>query len=418
LSTLYIRLPSKAAADSAPHWIALPCPFALAAQGGAIEREGTAPLSELAEAIAKARRVVLLLAASDVSLLRVKVPPLSAAKLKAALPNLVEDRLMSDPSECIVVAGEQSDGLRTVAVVNRAWLEILSRTVTAYGARSMAAVPAQLCLPHQQDGVSAAVTEQESGIDLTLRMSPHDGIGLPIMPESTASAAYDVLQTLGTLVPDAPVTLYVPQASVPVYRHALGANQALESRVTLWADNWPHWIAGAGKAAPDLMGGLGAGAGPQVNWRRWRWPLALAATTLTLNAAALNVDWWRMKREANGLRNGMLQTYKSAFPKDSVIVDPMAQMKQKIAAAQSDAGQLAPDDFMALAANFGDAWAIAAQTGKIPDIASLEYRERGLLVRLKPDGEAPLEQIKSVLAERNLSLTQQAGGIWQIRSSK
>ena len=86
-------------------------------------RQGTAPLSELSDTVAKAQRVVLLLAASDVTVLRLQVPPLSSARLKAALPNLVEDRLLTDPSDCVVVAGGLSGGLRTIAVVQRAWLD-------------------------------------------------------------------------------------------------------------------------------------------------------------------------------------------------------------------------------------------------------------------------------------------------------
>ena len=63
MSILYIRLPSKAAADDASSWSVLPCPFALVAQGDAIEREGIAPLSDLSALMAKAQRLVLLLAA-------------------------------------------------------------------------------------------------------------------------------------------------------------------------------------------------------------------------------------------------------------------------------------------------------------------------------------------------------------------
>ena len=127
MSTLYIRLPSKAAAEASEHWTALPCPFALTSSTNAIEREGVAPLSDMASAVATAQRVVLIVAASDVTLLRVKTPPLSAAKLKLALPNLVEDQLMVDPDECVVVPGNFIDGLRTAAVMQRGWLEILSK---------------------------------------------------------------------------------------------------------------------------------------------------------------------------------------------------------------------------------------------------------------------------------------------------
>jgi general secretion pathway protein L len=57
-----------------------------------------------------------------------------------------------------------------------------------------------------------------------------------------------------------------------------------------------------------------------------------------------------------------------------------------------------------------------------PGIAALEYRDRSLFVRLKPDGKAPTEQMKTALAGRALSLelaqSQSAAVVWQIRSAK
>lgn len=426
MSTLYIRLPSNAAADIAPRWLDLACPFAVVANGGAIEREGTAPLADLSELTSKANRTVLLLAASDVSLLRVAVPPMSAARLKAALPNLVEDQLITDPADCVVVAGGLAEGLRTVAVVQRTWLETLVSTFIGFGARHLAALPAQLCLPHHAGSVSAAITGQETNIDLTLRLSEQDGIGLPIMPEQPESAVYEVLQALHTMVPESPITLYVPQSAVPIYQQALAAAEAPDERIGVFADNWSRWIAGAGRTSLDLITGLSASSGPQLNWRPWRWPLILAGAVLFVNIVALNLEWWRMKNEANSLRAAMTQIYKTTYPKEPVIIDPIAQMRQKIAAAKRDSGQAASDDFTALAAAFGAAWSNVMQaqpTSKTPPgIAALEYRERSLFVRLKPDAQAPTEQMKSALASRNLSLnlapSQSAAVVWQIRSVK
>jgi general secretion pathway protein L len=420
-------LPSKAAADSAPRWIALSCPFALVANGGAIEREGAAPLADLSDAVAKAQRTVLLLAASDVSVLRVQVPPMSAARLKAALPNLVEDQLITDPADCVVVAGGLSEGLRTVAVVQRAWLETLAQTFIGFGARHLAALPAQLCLPYQAGSVAAAITEQQADIDVTLRLSEQDGIGLPIMPEHPASAAGDVIEALSAVVPDSPITLYVPQSAVRAYQEAVGAAGASEERINVFADNWSRWIAGASGASLDLLTGLGASAGPQMNWRPWRWTLALAGAVLLVNIVGLNIEWWRMRSEANSLRATMTQIYKSAYPKDPVIIDPIAQMRQKVAAAKRDSGQAAPDDFTALAAAFGEAWRSVVQSQSArktaaPAIAAIEYRERSLLVRLKSEGQAPTEQMKTALAGRNLSLVltpaQSGAVVWQIRSAQ
>lgn len=422
MSILYIRLPSKAAADVASPWTVLPCPFALVSQGDAIEREGIAPLTDLSGLMVKAQRVILLLGASDVSLLRIKVPPMSAARLKAALPNLVEDQIITDPAECVIVAGGAIDGMRTVAVVQRAWLENIAAAFVGLGARSIVALPSQLCLPYQDGGVSAAINVQQADIDVTLRMSEHEGIGLPIMPERPETAAGEVVEALNAVVPQGPITLYVAQADVRSFQEA--ADSLPEQRISVFADSWSRWVAGARSLPLDLMAGLGAAGGPQLNWGKWRAPLALAAAVLLINVIGLNIDWWSLKSEANAARATMIRTYKSAFPNETVTAFPVEQMRQKVSAAKRSSGQAAPDDFTALAAAFGEAWAAAGRGRKPGDsgIAGLEYRERSLFVRLKTEGEPPTEQVSRALAERGLSLVaapSQAGAVvWQIRSGK
>ncbi len=428
MSTLYIRLASKAVADSADHWPALPCPFALVSHGSTIEHQGTAPLSDLSGTIAKSQRVVLLLAASDVTVLRLQVPPLSSARLKTALPNLVEDQLITDPSDCVVVAGGLSEGLRTIAVVQRAWLDMLVKTLIAFGARHIAALPAQLCLPGQTGSVTAAIDDrdeagQNAEIDMTLRLSEQDGIGLAIAHEKDESAAHVAIRALCAVVPEVPITLYVPQSLVRAYQEAVNTAAELGKRISVSADNWSRWIAGANGMTLDLMAGLGIATGPKLDWRPWRWPLALAAAVLVVNAAALNIDWWHLKRESDSLRANMVQIYKSAYPQESVIIDPLAQMQQKIAIAKHNSGLPAPDDFTAIVEAFGEAWSgTVAKAGKTTEIAALDYHEHSLYVRLKPGGESPTQQMKAALAKYQLALElapEQSGAVvWQIRSAK
>jgi general secretion pathway protein L len=332
--------------------------------------------------------------------------------------------------------------MRTVAVVQRAWLDILAKTLIAFGARHIAAFPSQLCLPFQsgQTGQSdqpasviAAITDRNdgdknAGIDMTLRLSEQDGIGLAISPEQDESAAREAIRTICAVVPEAPITLYVPQSLVRDYQEAVNEtvaqnNVAQGKRIGVFADNWSRWIAGASVTTLDLMAGLGMGTGPRLDWRPWRWPLALAAAVLLINAVALNIDWWRMKGETSSLRVAMVQIYKSAYPKESVIIDPIAQMQQKIAAAKRDSGLAAPDDFTAITASFGEAWASAVKAaGKSTAIAAIEYHDHSLFVRLKQGGEAPTQQMKAALVKRDLALDlapEQSGAvIWQIRSAK
>jgi len=207
------------------------------------------------------------------------------------------------------------------------------------------------------------------------------------------------------------------------YQVAINDTVSLSKRINVSADNWSRWIAGANGLTLDLMAGLGIGAGPKLDWRPWRWPLALAATVLVINAAALNIEWWRLKNETTALRADMIRIYKSAYPKESVIIDPLAQMQQKLAIAKHNSGLPAPDDFTAIVSAFGEAWASAvAAAGKATEIAALDYREHSLFVRLKPGGESPTEQMKAALAKYQLALElapEQSGAvIWQIRSVK
>ena len=360
--------------------------------------------------------------ARDAALLREKVPPTPAERLRAALPNLVEDHLIGDPADQVVVAGRETEGLRTVAVVQRDWLEPLVRNLRAAGARQLAALPSQLCLPSSPDAVAAAVATHEGDIDLTVRLSPYDGIGLPILPEQPGEAAREVFEAIGAVAPQGPVVLYVPASELPAYQAAAEDVLAHDGRIEPRIDSWQHWIAGARDNPLDLVAGLGTAGGPKLEWRRWRWPLALAALLLAVNVAALNYDWWRLDGEADTLRAAMTRIYRAAFPKDTLIVDPLAQMRQKVAGAKRASGEAAPDDFLVLAARFGEAWNAASQGGA-PPVAGLEYKDRTLLVRVKSGSPSPgAEQLEPALASRGLALSPgpaQAGAtVWQIRSAK
>ena len=301
-------------------------------------------------------------------------------------------------------------------------------TFSALGARDIAALPAQSCLsyptgPSAQPGiVTAAIYQRDSCIDLTLRLSEQGGIGLAIDGESDGAAAYGVIQTLCTIVPAAPITLYVAQSALSTYQEVVNGTLAWNERISISADNWTRWIAGARGATLDLLEGRGTNTGPRLDWRAWRWPLVLAAAVLLINVSALNIEWWRMKSEANTLRSAMTRIYRSAYPNESVIIDPLAQMQQKISIAKRYSGLAAADDFTAMTAPFGEAWAgVTATLPAPPSIAALEYRDRSLSVRLR-GREAPTQQMKAALAERDLSLElapEQSGTVvWKIRGAK
>ena len=400
MTTLYIRLPARADGESALSR------FALVADSGAIDQQGEGALRGLGDIIAAARRVVLLLAAADVTMLHVKAPPLSGARLKAALPGLVEEQVLGDPADCVLTAApaQSADGLRSVAVVQRAYLEPLVRAVLALGARAVAALPAQLCLPLHPGQVSAAIGHSE----ITLRDGLYHGLGLAM------AAAPDVaLQTVRALAGDAPLTVFVPADELGQYQ-ALA--QEAGPTVALEADQWPHWIAGSKTTTLDLVPGLGSAGARAADWKRWKWPLRLALLALVVNLAGLNIQWLRMKREADAIRQSNLQTFRGAYPKETVIQDPVAQMRMNNARARAASGEVGPEEFTWLAAAFGEA---ARALPRPLGLASLDYREHALTVKVKPESADPgaLDMVRKALAVRNLSLTETAPATWQIRST-
>lgn len=413
MSTLLLRLPAHAITETTVGLKSdlLPCAYTLRSRRDVIEREGYATLSELAALISRAKHVVLLLAAADVTLLRMAVPPLSAAKLRTALPNLIEDRLLGDVSECVVVCSAMTGGLRSVAVVRREWLAQLVQTVRGLGAQHISAVPEQLCLALHDDQVSAAISEYENGIALALRLSEHEGLGI------VQNTPDEILHALRSLVPSQDISLIVPPAALQRYQAAL----AQDGRIKVSADNGSHWQLPI--PALDLAAGSGAQPHQQLDWQPWRWPLALAALLLLVHTSALNFDWLRMNREAADLRANMKHIYLAAYPKETVILDPLLQMRQKIAANRHDAGLASADDFTTLAAEFGQAWtSVMASSNVNPGanaaIASIGYREHSLLIQLK--SAVPTAAMKSALAERKLSLepVPESELTWQIRSTR
>lgn len=381
------------------------CRFALVTDGGAIDQHGEGSLRNLGDLVGTSRRVVLLLAAADVSLLSVQAPPLSGARLKAALPGLVEEHILGDPAGAVLVAApEQPDGTRPIAVVDRDWLQAIVKSLLAQGARAVSAVPAQLCLPLQPGSVAAAI----SGVELILRQSLFQGFGLAL--DATPAV---VLQTARTYGGDAPLVLYVP----PIQ---LGEYQALAQEagpgITLEADDWTHWIAGSRTTALDLVSGLGAAGTPTRDWRRWRWPIALAALAIAVNLIGLNVDWLRLRREANTVRQSMTQTYRNVYPNETAILDPVLQMRQHIARARANTGDVAPDEFTYLASAFGEA---TRSLGRQIGITSIEYRERALTVKVKPEtvDAGLIGQLRTSLATRRLTLEETTPGNWVVRST-
>jgi general secretion pathway protein L len=407
LTTLYIRYPARAAA--ADNGVPSSCQFALVGDGGNVMQQGAGALGNLGELVSGARRVVLLLAAADVSLLKITVPPLSGARLKAALPNLVEEQVLGDPADCVLALAPPAgdSGERVVAVANRAWLEVLVKALVAQGAHGVSALPVQLSLPLAPGSVSAAIGLDDAGLELTLRSAPNEGLGLTL-----PNAAEPALHTLRALAGDAPVTLYV----APAQRAEYAAAAAQVPGITLEEDNWTHRIAAAKAVQLDLAAGLGAASGAAARaWARWKWPLRIAIAAIVVNIVGLNWEWLRLRREADTVRQNMVQVFRSAYPNQPVTGDPAAQMRRNIAVARASGGGGTADEFTNMSAALGEALALLPNREVV---AGIDYKDRSMTVKFKPNSidASALAQVQAALQQRKLVASESGPGVWLVKA--
>jgi len=393
--------------------------YALCSKEGKILREGRATLAELAKDIFKSK-IVLLVAASDVTLLEIAIPAIPEAKLKVALPNLVEDQLMSDSADCALLliskqASSDAGNKRVVAVAQRSWLQQLSTSLYAFGASYVKAIPAQLCLPYKSGHCSVLMEEfgQEGlGVHYSFRFAIDRGVGVLLESEQSAEKR---LSTILQLAPPGPILLQLPNELIGAYKAAIDGNPIWADQIIIQESNWLSTIDAIKEAGLNLMGAVNSAQHSRIQWRMWRWPLILAFLTLLVNIIGLNGEYWGMKREAQAMKLGMTQMYKVSFPNDTVVSFPLEQMKKNLEIAQRNAGQPASYDFTVLLSEFGSAWS-TIDSAKLPKIVSIEYKDYALVVQVK--GDMPQEELKKALLVKNLSLKKNNAEVWQVKEAE
>ncbi|NBW92114.1 MAG: hypothetical protein EBR53_06620, partial [Actinobacteria bacterium] len=163
----------------------------------------------------------------------------------------------------------------------------------------------------------------------------------------------------------------------------------------------------ASDVEPDLMSGVSGPESTGIEWQHWRWPLRLTLLLMVVNITALQIDSWRLQKEAAGVKEIMMDIYRRSFPNEAPVLDPLAEMQHKIAASRQHAGETAPSDFLALIAAFGDAWtSLQTQTGTgAQAIAAIVYRDQMLEIRFKPAIKLSIDAAQPVLAANALLLS-------------
>ncbi len=402
MNTLYLRLPS-AALHLLQDDSALSCRCILVTPDGSVLRDVmTTPdkFGELMAASHPVRHVVILPAAADITVLHLPAPPLNGARLRQALPGLLEEHLLEDAENVVIAhAARTEDGRLPVAAMRSALLHAIAARWPCPSSTTLHILPLHAWLPEGVFVIDEYAHTKGCHIELAGRFAAHEPLGLTLHAATHEAAAQLTCDTLVALLPDGTqAILLVPPDRAAAYRTL--AARGIEIRPddgALYAQGLPLAV------IPDLAGNLPAQRRQELG--AWKRPLQLAAAVLLINVIALHLDGWRLRHEANTLRDGMRALYVERFPQEQVILDPLLQMQQKTAAAR----QAAPDDFLALTADL--AASLNGAQAAIPK--RLAYRDRQLQVRFADPHVLRNDARQTALASHGLA-ARETDGSWQI----
>ncbi|HXV07753.1 MAG TPA: type II secretion system protein GspL [Burkholderiales bacterium] len=306
----------------------------------------------------KTGRCELVLAAPDVLLVDAALPKMRGARLRAALPMLVEEFLLGDMEDALVVAGapDRASGRATVAMLDRALLQRALGLFAQLRIRVVSATPEPLTLAAAPGCWRVRLRESygyaRTGERLGIALSPALDAGPP--RELALALAQQPVPSAIEIEGECDAAAWEEALRVPVRR--VRDEQTVAPAVALELLQY--------EAAPDA-----------ADWSRWRGPVVLAAALLLLWIAGLNVQAWLLQREERALRAEMANLVRQAFPEVPVVLDPVVQMRQGVGELRAAAGIDSPTDFLPLATRFAQALADDRA------VRSIEYRDAVLHVR-------------------------------------
>lgn len=375
---------------------------------GALQ-SGEAPIALLP----RSRRLEIVFDAGDVFQTTVAAPKLAEAKLRLALPNLLEDQLLAEAADChfAFLPGGEPVGAPgaaprlPVAVINRGLLTRLLDVFAALGERARAAYSALYVLPPPTGEVLPVLATRGR---LVARTERHAGIACDFDGAEPPAPLLLALRGRGWHR----IRAYGSQA-----RDLAGIAGSLGVPVDV-VDRPLEADAAAG--AINLLQGafargglLGDFALPRLSARAWRAPLIWTAVAAGVFLAGMNAYWIKLQTEANDLRNRMATAFRSAFP-ESEMVDPIVQAQRELVRLRARAGQSSPGDFSVLNAQAAQLLASAP----VGIVAAVDYRDAALQLKFKSPPDASLQnRLRSQAVQQGLQLTFDADGAARITAA-
>ena len=365
------------------------------AAGAPVDEVRAGTLQEAAVQAA-GRRVLLLVPSAEVLLTRVRVPSRNRQRVLKAVPYALEEQLAGDIEQLHFALGTPRDEEYPVAVVAQARMDAWLAACAAAGLQPEAVLPELLALPYVEGRWTLRVREEQASV----RTGPAEGFGCervnlayllrlcppgPNIVDATAEANLD------TAAADTRVPPLQPLGTPP-------SELAGEGFELLPPDTRDPLLVMAetltGRLPLNLLQGRYSRS-EQLSrlWQPWRATAALLVAALALGSVYLAIDYYRLGQEQDQLRASIETVFRQALP-ETRMVNPRAQMEQRLAALQRGSGG-GQADFLVLLQRAGP---VLRGTGGL-ELQGANYRDGTLDLELTVANLQVLDQVKQQLSQ-------------------
>ncbi|GGA86890.1 hypothetical protein GCM10011521_26670 [Arenimonas soli] len=372
------------------------CRWALVNEG----RETVVGEGDLGTLPRHARRVQVVLPASQVVFLRVKLPPSRRRPSGQALAFAAEEQTAGDPALNQVRWLGQAGGDDILAVFDQDGFDAWSRALAAAGVRGVEWQAETLLLPW----LPGSWQMRWNGTEGYVRTGEFEGVATDCGDATTPPVSLRLLLAQARAAGTAPARIVLHPTAIEAAPDAAAWSQLLGLAVEIEA---------TGDGGDWTLAPLLAGVPLVVQERGWRglsdlaprlrtaaWVLAVA---LALHATLLVGEWASLASQRHSLQAQMEQRFRSAFPEAVAVANAPLQMRRQLAQARHAAGQVDPGDFPALLAHFGD----ASRDLPAGSLRALSYQSSGLVAEVVGVDAAGLQQVATRLVQAGLQVETQ-----------
>lgn len=346
-------------------------------------------------AVSAGCRIIVLIPGADVLLAIANIPAGNRQRAMNAIPYALEDQLATDVDTLHFALGERIDNIRIhAAAVDRThmdgWLEklrqahiepdvitseILALPWSGSGTESRLATSWVIIVTGNQalvrTGPQTGWVADIDNLDALLRIALHESNGTK--PEQVRVINCAPAAAFSGLLADTGITVNIEQSDEAVLS-VLGRGYNEKNAINLLQGSYNR---------REQLGKL---------WKPWRPALIMLVFLLMIQSGMTIADYMRLKTESDALTQQIAQTYLRTFPDARKVVNPRAQMEQRLKELRG--GDIETGGFISLLGSIGQP---LKETPGL-EIQRINYTEGKIDLALSIGDLQSLDQLKQRLA--------------------